>query len=141
MHDLPYIQSKHFGPEVVASMTRITTEVKSMLPSQTPCGIQILASGNKEALAVAKAANLQFIRAEGFVFAHVADEGFTDAMAGTMLRYRKQIDAEPVAIFTDLKKKHCSHAITQDLSLLETAQAAEFFLTDGIILTGCSSLI
>lgn len=29
-----------------------------------------------------------------------------------------------------------SHAITSDVSLLETVKAAEFFLADGIILTG-----
>lgn len=67
---------------------------------------QILAGGNKEALAVALAANLDFIRAEGFVFSHMADEGFTDACAGTLLRYRKTIDADNILIFTDIKKKH-----------------------------------
>jgi hypothetical protein len=35
-----------------------------------------LAAANKAALAVAVAADLQFIRAEGFVFSHVADEGW-----------------------------------------------------------------
>lgn len=67
---------------------------------------QILAGCNKEAIAVAKAANFQFIRAEGFVFSHIADEGFTDACAGTLLRYRKQIDADDILIFADIKKKH-----------------------------------
>lgn len=134
MHDLPYVQSNNFGPEIVAAMTRLCREVKSVL--HVPCGLQVLAGGNCEALAIAKVCDYQFIRAEGFVYSHIADEGFTNATAGTLLRYRKQIDANSIAIFTDLKKKHCSHAITSDVSLLETAQAAEFFLTDGIILTG-----
>lgn len=136
MHDLPYVQQHNLGPEVTAAMTRLCSEVKSVVHSKTPCGLQILAGGNCEALAVAKVCNYQFIRAEGFVFSHVADEGFTNAVAGTLLRYRKQIDADSIAIFTDLKKKHCSHSITSDVSLLETARAAEFFLTDGIIFTG-----
>lgn len=138
MHDIPYIQNEMIGPEVIASMTRIATEVKKIV-SKIPCGIQILASGNVQALAIAKAANFQFIRAEGFVFSHIADEGFTDACAGRLLRYRKQIDAENIQIFTDLKKKHSSHSITSDVSLLETVHAAEFFLTDGVILTGLNS--
>lgn len=138
MHDVPYVQDKKIGTEIVASMTRLSLEIKRIM-SKTPCGIQILASANRQALAVAKASDLQFIRAEGFVFSHVADEGFTDACAGDILRYRKQIDAESVLIFTDLKKKHSSHAITNDVSLLETAHAAEFFLTDGIILTGTAT--
>lgn len=49
---------------------------------------------------------LDFIRAEGFVFSHVADEGLLDACAGDLLRYRKNIGADHVQIFTDIKKKH-----------------------------------
>lgn len=133
MHDVPYIQNP--GPEVVASMTRLAYELKRE-SQDLPMGIQILACGNKEALAVAKAAGLQFIRAEGYVFGHVADEGYTNACAGDLLRYRKQIDAEDVLVLTDIKKKHSSHAITADVSLVETVHAAEFFLSDGVILTG-----
>lgn len=49
---------------------------------------------------------MNFIRAEGFVFSHVADEGFTDANAGLILRYRSKIQADDVLVFTDIKKKH-----------------------------------
>lgn len=52
------------------------------------------------------------------------------------MRYRRQIDASEVAIFTDIKKKHNSHSIAQDFSLLETAEAARFFLGNGVIITG-----
>nr|XP_022908355.1 uncharacterized protein F13E9.13, mitochondrial-like [Onthophagus taurus]XP_022908356.1 uncharacterized protein F13E9.13, mitochondrial-like [Onthophagus taurus] len=139
MHDIPYVQSKRFKPETVAVMTRITTEIKKIIGQNMPCGIQVLACGNKEALAIAKACHLSFVRVEGFVFSHVADEGFTDACAGDILRYRKEIDAENVLIFSDIKKKHSSHSITSDVSLIETAKAAEFFLSDGVILTGTST--
>ncbi|XP_075160786.1 uncharacterized protein F13E9.13, mitochondrial [Haematobia irritans] len=141
MHDTPYVQHQNLGPETVACMTRIAVEAKACIPfrEKVPLGIQILACGNKQALSIAKACQLDYIRAEGFVFGHVADEGYTDAQAGELLRYRKQIDASNVLVFTDLKKKHSSHAITKDVSLLETAKAAEFFLTDGIIITGNST--
>lgn len=49
---------------------------------------------------------LDFIRAEGFVFSHVADEGLLNACAGELLRYCRHIGAEHVQIFTDIKKKH-----------------------------------
>lgn len=140
MHDVPYIQQdKHFNAETIACMTRLSMEIKSIIPDHTPCGIQILACGNRQAIAIAKAANLQFVRVEGFVFSHIADEGFTDANAGELLRYRKNIDAEEVLVFTDVKKKHSSHSITEDVSLVETVKAAEFFLSDGVILTGSST--
>ncbi|EDW37714.1 GL21298 [Drosophila persimilis] len=139
MHDIPYVPERLLGAEITACMTRLGQAVRDVIPKEIPCGVQVLACGNKQALAIAKASQLQFIRSEGFVFGHVADEGYTDACAGDLLRYRKLIDAEDVLIFTDLKKKHSSHAITSDVSLLETAHAAEFFLTDGIVITGTAT--
>jgi membrane complex biogenesis BtpA family protein len=136
MHDIPYLKGK-VGPEITAVMTVAAHEVKK--ESGIPCGIQILAAANKEAIAVAKAAKLDFIRAEGFVFAHVADEGIIESSAGELLRYRKQINADEIMIFTDIKKKHSSHSITIDVDIVETAHAAEFFLSDAVIITGVST--
>lgn len=133
MHDTPYL-NKNVGPEITANMAIIAREVKNL--TKLPCGIQILAGANKEALAVAHAANMDFIRAEGFVFAHVADEGIIESCAGELLRYRKEIGAEDIAIFTDIKKKHSSHSITADVDIVETAKAAKFFMSDGVIITG-----
>uniref|UniRef100_T1J297 BtpA family membrane complex biogenesis protein n=1 Tax=Strigamia maritima TaxID=126957 RepID=T1J297_STRMM len=138
MHDLPYVQSDKMGPETTAYMSKICSNAKK-LAKNIPCGVQILASCNDAALAVASAAELQFIRVEGFVYSHIADEGPTHACAGSLLRYRKQLKAEHIKIFTDIKKKHSSHSLTQDVSLSTTAQTAEFFLSDGIVLTGQST--
>jgi membrane complex biogenesis BtpA family protein len=115
-------------------MTLIAYLIKQ--ETKLPIGIQILAGANKEALAVAKSSGIDFISAEGFVFAHTADEGIIEAQAGDLLRYRKQIEADDIAVFTDIKKKHSSHAITNDVSLLDTAKAARFFLSDGVVITG-----
>ena len=136
MHDVPYLKRK-VGPEIISFMSIIGYEVKNQV--ELPCGIQILAGANKEALAAAHSAGLDFIRSEGFVFAHVADEGLMESDAGELLRYRKQIGAEDILIFTDIKKKHSSHSITLDVKIIETAEAAEFFLSDGVILTGTST--
>ena len=136
MHDIPYLK-RNVGPEIISLMGIIGREVKKA--SQLPCGIQILAGANKEALAAAHSAGMDFIRSEGFVFAHVADEGIMESDAGELLRYRKQIGAEDILIFTDIKKKHSSHSITLDVDIIETAKAAEFFLSDGVILTGTST--
>ena len=133
MHDVPYLKGS-VGHEISSLMTLVGYLIKQK--TQLPVGIQILAGANNEALAAAKAAGLDFIRAEGFVFAHVADEGIIQAQAGELLRFRKKIGADDIAIFTDIKKKHSSHAITEDVSLLDTAKAAQFFLSDGIIITG-----
>lgn len=136
MHDRPYLKGR-VGPEVTAAMAILGREVKEV--SGLPTGIQILAAANREALAVALAAELDFVRVEGFVFSHVADEGWIDGCAGDLLRYRRLIGAEHVAVYADIKKKHSSHAVTADVDLVETARAAEFFLSDGLIVTGVST--
>ncbi len=73
------------------------------------------------------------------MFAHVADEGLIESCAGALLRYRRAIGAERVLVFADIKKKHSAHAITADVSLAETARAAECFLADGVVVTGAAT--
>ena len=80
-----------------------------------------------------------FVRVEGFVFAHVADEGPMTADAGELLRYRRAIGADGIRVFADVKKKHSAHAITADVDIVATAHAAEFFLADGVVVTGAST--
>ncbi|MCE1189863.1 MAG: BtpA/SgcQ family protein [Ignavibacteria bacterium] len=136
MHDVPYL-NRQVGHEITAIMSVILHEVKNL--TKLPLGIQILAGANKNALAAALAAGADYIRGEGFVFAHVADEGTFNSDAGEILRYRKQIGADAIKVFTDIKKKHSSHSITADTDIAETAKAAEFFMSDGVIVTGSAT--
>lgn len=136
MHDRPYLKGA-VGPEVVAAMTAVGRAVRAAV--DLPLGVQVLAAANREALAVALACNAAFVRVEGFVFGHVADEGWIEASAGELLRYRRAIGAEHVAVFADIKKKHSAHAVTADVSLAETVRAAEFCLADGVIVTGVAT--
>lgn len=133
MHDVPYLKGE-VGPEIVAAMTAIGGDVKS--ECGLPVGVQILAGANIEAMAVAHAAGLDFIRAEGYAYAHVADEGLIQASAAKLLRYRKMIGAERVQVWADVKKKHSAHAITADVSLGQTAETVEFMGADCVIVTG-----
>ncbi|MCH2023188.1 MAG: BtpA/SgcQ family protein [Saprospiraceae bacterium] len=136
MNDVPYTK-KNVGHEITAVMAMVANEVKKL--SQLPCGIQILAAANEAAMAVALATGLDFIRAEGFVFGHLADEGYIDSNAAELLRYRKMLGSENIAVFTDIKKKHSSHAISVDVDVVETALAAQYFLSDGLVITGTST--
>jgi uncharacterized protein len=133
MHDVPYLRGS-VGPEIVAAMSIIAKAVKDA--SALPVGVQVLAAANREALAVAHSAGLDFIRAEGYVFAHVADEGWIESSAAELLRYRRQIGADGIQVWADIKKKHSSHAITNDISLAATAEAVEFMRGDACIVTG-----
>ena len=134
MHDAPYLL-REVGPEIVATMTVAAQAVVDAV--DVPVGIQILAGANQGALAVAYATGCHFIRAEGFAFASVADEGIMDvADAGPLLRERRRIDADNIAILADIQKKHSSHAITADLSIGDHARGADFMGADGVIVTG-----
>jgi hypothetical protein len=133
MHDAPYLRGA-VGPEIVATLAIVCRAVKAA--TQLPCGVQILAGANLDALAVAHAAGLDFIRAEAFAFAHVADEGVIESSAAALLRYRKMIGAERIQVWADVKKKHASHAVTADIGVAESAAAVEFLRGDAVIVTG-----
>ncbi|MBX3396837.1 MAG: BtpA/SgcQ family protein [Phycisphaerae bacterium] len=134
MHDVPYL-NRCVGPEVVAAMTAVCAAVRGT--TDLPLGVQVLAGANRESISVATAAGLQFVRCEGFVFSHVADEGLmADADAGPLLRFRRAVSAEDVAVIVDIKKKHSAHAITADIEIAETARAAVYCGAQGVIVTG-----
>ena len=135
-HDRPYLKTG-VGPEITAAMAVIGAEVRRA--TALPLGIQVLAGANSSALAVALACGASFVRVEGFVFAHVADEGLIEASAGALLRYRRAIGGDHIRVFADVKKKHSAHAITADVDIVETAKAAEFFVVDGVIVTGVAT--
>uniref|UniRef100_A0A671SL72 BtpA family membrane complex biogenesis protein n=1 Tax=Sinocyclocheilus anshuiensis TaxID=1608454 RepID=A0A671SL72_9TELE len=120
MHDIPY--TLEVGPEVCASMTAVCAAVRGLYPSW-PLGVQILSAANHSALAVALASGLDFIRAEGLC-PHMLQ------MKACMIR-SDYITHNWLA--TD------AHALTSDVSIAETAQAAEFFLSDGVIVTGSAT--
>jgi len=136
MRDVPYLRGG-VGPEITAAMTVLGLAVKGA--AGMPCGIQILAGANREALAVAHATGLDLVRVEGFAFAHVADEGIIESSAASLLRFRRHIGAERVRIWADVKKKHASHALTADVGIGETAAAAEFMRADAVIVTGSAT--
>src|ERR1041385_1872818 len=132
-HDLPYIKPPLPGT-AVDLMKKIAVEVRSRFSG--PIGIQMLEAANETALEIAHETDLDFLRVEGYVFAHIGGAGIIEGCAGKLLRLRKDLAREQIKIFGDVKKKHCSHALTGDLDILDEVKQAEFFLVDGVIVTG-----
>jgi len=132
MGDAPYLKGV-VAPETMAAMTRITREVVRL---GLPTGVQVLAGANRQALAVAYAAGAQFLRVEGFAYAHVADEGWIEACAGPLLRARSNLGAQSIAVWADVQKKHSAHALTADLSIGELAHGHAFCGADALVITG-----
>ena len=131
MGDAPYL-NRQAPAEIVAAMSVITHRIAMR---GGVVGLQILAGANEAALAVATICGIDFIRAEGFVFGHLADEGWMNADAGTLTRYRRRLGSD-VSIFCDVQKKHSSHAVTADLTLDDWFHGAEFSGAEGVIVTG-----
>ena len=134
MGDLPYLRG-HVRPETVAAMALATGVVVAM---GAPTGVQVLAGANREALGVAVASGASFLRVEGLAYAHVADEGWLDACAGELLRARRGLGAA-IAIWADVRKKHASHSVTGDLSLVDVAKGTAFNGADALVITGAST--
>jgi membrane complex biogenesis BtpA family protein len=132
-HDLPYIK-----PPLPREATRLLAQICRELRAgfAGPMGIQLLEAANETAFEIAAAAKFDFLRAEGYVFAHVGGAGIIEGCAGKLLRLRQKLGATHIKVFADLKKKHCSHALTGDLSIVDELKQAEFFLVDGVIVTG-----
>jgi uncharacterized protein len=135
MHDFPCIHEREMGPEVAAYMTRVATAVKRHVP-ETPIGIQVLFQANKTALAVALGAGCDFVRAEGWTYAHISDKGIAEACAGAVIRYRCQIGADHIPVFADIKKKHAAHTWTADITIEDVARSMDLHRADGVIVTG-----
>ena len=132
-HDLPYIKPP-LDPHGLALMKRIAREARKRFKG--PIGIQLLEAANEAALEIACEGDLDFLRVEGYVFAHVGGAGLIEGCAGQLLRKRASLGCKHVKIFADVKKKHCSHALTGDLDITEVVKQSEFFLVDAVILTG-----
>jgi membrane complex biogenesis BtpA family protein len=132
-HDLPYIKPP-LPAAAVDLVKRIARETRQTFSG--PIGIQLLEAANETALEVAAEADLDFLRVEGYVFAHVGGAGIIEGCAGRLLRKRKDLGCDHIRVFADVKKKHCSHALTGDLAITDEVKQAEFFLVDGIVVTG-----
>jgi membrane complex biogenesis BtpA family protein len=132
--DIPFLKPEKIGPEVIAAMTAIVRAVAER--TALPFGINLLANHAIGALAIAHATGARFIRVNQWVNAYVANEGIIEGQSGDVLRFRRQIGADAVAIFGDVHVKHGSHAVTGDRPIAELARDLEFYDADVAIATG-----
>jgi uncharacterized protein len=132
--DIPFLKPDRLGPETAAAMAVMTDAVRRA--SSLPIGVNVLANGAIQAIAVAKAAGARFVRVNQWANAYVSNEGLLDGLAGEATRYRAWLRAQDVRVFADVHVKHGAHAITGDRSIPELARDVEFFDADVAIATG-----
>jgi hypothetical protein len=132
--DIPYLKLGEIGPETVSMLTTIANAIRDAV--DLPLGIVVNANADVAAMAVAKATNASFIRANQWANAYIANAGFVQGTAAEVMRYRRNIGAESVKIFADAHVKHGAHAIVGDRAVEDLATDIEFFDADVVIATG-----
>lgn len=125
--DKPFLKSA--GRETVACMSVIAWEIKKT--TNLAIGLNVLRNDAISALAIAKAVKADFIRVNQLFFPSVAPEGFLEAEAGKIMRYKRFINCNTM-IFADLNVKHAVHFASLEDYFLN----AERSLADAYIITG-----
>jgi len=127
---------RHVPPETVAAMGRIATAVVRAV--SLPVGINVLRNDGAAALAVAVASGARFIRVNVLSGAMVTDQGLIQGCAARLLRQRRLLAADHVAVLADVLVKHAL-----PLAPLPVPMAVQDTLkrggADGVIVSGDST--
>jgi membrane complex biogenesis BtpA family protein len=102
--DRPFAKGR-VGPETIAAMTRVITEVIREVP--LPFGVNVLRNDAAGALAIAAATGAAFIRVNVHTGVMFTDQGTIEGEAATTLRMRAAFRID-TAIFADHLVKHAT---------------------------------
>lgn len=129
-YDIPHKQK--VDPEIVAAMTYLGSKVRSA--TNLPLGISVLWNDYQAALSMAKILNYQFIRVPVFVDKVKTKCGIIQGKPKEVIKFRKSIKADQIALFTDIHVKHSK--LLSKYSIIQSARRAVKFGSDALIITG-----
>lgn len=132
--DRPFLPPGSIGPETIAFVTAAAMEIGRAV--STPVGINIHLNGAEQAVAIARAVGAQWVRVFSMASAYISTSGYVEGSGPQLMRYRRNIDAENIAVMSDFHVKHGSHAIIHDRPIEEQAADAEEAGADAVIATG-----
>ncbi len=101
--DAPFYASK-VPVETITAMTVLAWELRKIV--SIPIGINVLRNDPIAALSIAHVAKADFIRVNIHMGVVDTDQGRIEGVAADTLRYRSQLGAEHVNLFTDARVKH-----------------------------------
>ena len=130
--DVPFYPDR-VPAQVVSHMTRIALEIRKRI--DLPLGINVLRNAGRSALAIAHAADAQFIRVNVLCGARVADQGILQGIAHDLLRDRASLKAESIKILADVDVKHSAPLAPRAIAD-EVEDTIHRGLADAIIVTG-----
>ena len=130
--DAPFFTSEA-PPETVAALGAVMADVRRA--TALPCGVNVLRNCSRAALALAHAFGGRFIRVNVLTEAYVTDQGIIEGSAAELMRVRRLIGADDVAVFADVQVKHAAPLLVR--SIAEAAlDAVERGLADVLIVSG-----
>lgn len=118
--------------ETVAALAVAARAVKSAI--SIPCGVNCLRNDGRAAVAIAAAAELDFLRVNVYVGAAVSDQGILEGEAHAIARDRARLDPR-VKIFADVHVKHAAPLVWRSPED-EAREAVDRGLADGIVVSG-----
>jgi uncharacterized protein len=126
------------GAEIVASMTRITSEV--VRHARIPIGVQVLLNDWRASLAIAHVSGAQFVRLDFFVDRVTIKAGLIKPVPDQIVAYRTAIGAGRILILADLQVKY-STIVGGAKPIEQSAQEAAVAGADAVIITGQATAI
>jgi membrane complex biogenesis BtpA family protein len=129
-YDQPHVVE--VGPGTSAAMAYLGSKIIDA--SQKPVGVSTLWNDFKTSLAIAKLLKLSFIRIPVFVDTVRASCGVIHGNPQEIIKYRRALHAENVALFTDIHVKHAE--LLSRYSIIQSARRAIASGSDALILTG-----
>jgi uncharacterized protein len=118
----------------VAHLTTIANDVGSRFPD-AEIGLNVLRNDGCSALAIAAATDASFIRVNVLSGARLTDQGIIQGIAHDLLRLRRELSAESVAILADVDVKH-SAALAERPFADEIEDVIQRSHADAIIVSG-----
>lgn len=103
--DVPFFRGRA-PAEAVACLTRLACEVK--LATGLPLGINVLRNDGESALAVAMACGADYVRVNVLSGAVVTDQGVIEGDAARLMRRRREMGAERIQVWGDVRVKHAA---------------------------------
>jgi membrane complex biogenesis BtpA family protein len=133
MWDLPYYVGTDPQLEAVTAQAVAARLVAEM--ADVPVGVNVIHNGWQAELAIAVAAELDFLRICILTGARLWDTGDLDSgCAADLLRKRKELGAEHLKLFADVDKKHS--VPFPGLDLETHIEWTEFYRADALIVSG-----
>ncbi|MFO1093232.1 MAG: BtpA/SgcQ family protein [Planctomycetaceae bacterium] len=122
--------------ETVACLTRLAVEIRRR--SELPLGINVLRNDGAAAVAVAAAAEADFVRVNVLCGARVTDQGLLQANAHEVLRARDRLRANHIHILADVDVKHSAPLAARPLAE-EVHETLARGGADAIIISGTAT--